>query len=1476
MASVLANTIDIQSAFTMLAATTAPTLTLTSGTLKISGASTITPFGGNGTSSANAVPLPAGLYINNANAALNWGTATSDGSGMQVRGAFTLAAGTLYLKGRYDANGVGVTTITGGTLEIPAGIGFVNAAAALFHIASLHTFVMTGGNINIKSHNSGAYTNPDYYNVSTLLSVTGGTVTFSDAAAIYSNCAKFYNLTVQNGAGAGTTLTRASTSSTILNNLTVATGNTLENGANNFLPNFSINGNTTSGSNLVPLQSGANVVVGQYLQGTGIPANTTVTAITQTQTTGIVTSGSNQVTGVPTNTGYVAGNMIAGNGIPAGTTISSIAGTGPYTLTLSGNAGASSSNAEVLIINPVITMSNAATATNSTSQVNFYNATAFTNTGSGTINIQSTSNPAYPANTTWASTINMNGSAGSQNFLTGTYTNVIINNTFSTPVVNMQNGGSNLVSGSTYNGASTINGALTLTAGAFTLNGKSLTLAGSTPTRTSGTIAGTSGALVFSNASDIALPSGIFASNTINPSLTINGAGAVTFPADAITAAGTTTIALGSKLTIAATLTTTGNVSCPGTFQLNSGGYATGAGTWNYGSTGTLAFNVSYGVDNGHVYWPASNGPVNVSVLTGALTIGTTAQTSRTVTGIFQTAAGVTLSNGSVLTLNGTAQINAGGFFASSPIFGSSSTLKYNQGGGFASRYTMGTEWPATSGPKNLILDNNSWVQLTGDRSLSGNVTLTNGAIQSSGAHTLTMSGTTQTFTVSTTTGGAVYGTDNGSGNDLTLAIANGSTTTFTGDATTSADDEKKFLNITVNSTGTLALSRGILCKYGTFTVNGTLQINSNGYVQSASGIAASYSSGKLIYNNAGAYTSTDKEWPTTNYPTNVTIQNSGTNVSLNNSKTVSGNLTVATGATLDLGVYTVNRASAGGILSVVGTLNLGETSGGQTGSNFPSNYSTVTLTGGTVNYNKATGGQTIYTTPTYATLVIGNTSGTQTIDANLTIPNLTINASASLSVAADKHLTVTGSMTNNGTLNLLSTSAGTATILTPASISGSGTATVQQYLPTVRNWYVSSPVTGATTPANYTVFQYNEPGDNVDLSVTNSTNYWKGLAQGTTFSSGRGYIVLPASGPATFTFSGTLNTGTVTTGTLTRTTNASKLGFNLVGNPYPAFLNLATLDTTNVLGSFWLRSKNATDTAYDFDTYNLKSGLGISKSGKAISSYIPPMQSFWVRVKQGQGPASLSFSNAMCDHINTPDNLFRAPSASNAVQQVLNLRISNGLNTDETILAFNPNASNGNDAYDTPKMAINSMSIPEIYTVIDTEQYAINGMNSIPFDTEIPLGFTTGQAGSNFSIKASQISNFDSTVKIYLKDYNNLSNTPIELTAETAYTFSSDVTANNSSRFALIFKSASVATVINGTENKNSWLSISGSNQIIVNATPNVESSVAIYNTVGQKLFSKTLNSTSTNLRTTLQSGVYLVTLTTAGRSVTKKVIID
>lgn len=517
---------------------------------------------------------------------------------------------------------------------------------------------------------------------------------------------------------------------------------------------------------------------------------------------------------------------------------------------------------------------------------------------------------------------------------------------------------------------------------------------------------------------------------------------------------------------------------------------------------------------------------------------------------------------------------------------------------------------------------------------------------------------------------------------------------------------------------------------------------------------------------------------------------------------------------------------------------------------------------------------------PTSSAISINILNGhTVNITGNSTTPSLTVNSGAVLNVNAGKQLTVQTALNNSGILNLLSNATGTATILTPTSISGSGTANVQQYLSTERNWYISSPVSNANAPTGFTYYKYNEAASSFSFPAFNV---------GDQFESGTGYIALPTTSPATITFTtqagGALNSGNKTIPLTFQ--GATKKGFNLIGNPYPANLNwtAAFVDAVNapvggtapktlIEPTIWYRTNtggtsNSTGT-WSFLTLNASTGQSVPAG---VSRIIPPMQAFWVRAK---ADGNLILDNTKLSLTHATSNPLKAPAVKNNQYQNLRLEVSNGTNTDETLIYFDANASNGYDRYDSPKMSNNNAAIPEIYTIAGTEQLVINGLKSISENTEMPLGFTTGQSNT-FSLKATEFNNFEAGLKVYIKD--NLLNVEQELTSSTEYSFTTNPTTTNS-RFTLIFKSNSTTTDINETVfSKQNVLVYNENNQIVVNCPGDLinKSFVVVYNTYGQMLLFKTITSPVSVLNIQLSSGVYLVKISNSGKIVTKKIIID
>jgi hypothetical protein len=704
------------------------------------------------------------------------------------------------------------------------------------------------------------------------------------------------------------------------------------------------------------------------------------------------------------------------------------------------------------------------------------------------------------------------------------------------------------------------------------------------------------------------------------------------------------------------------------------------------------------------------------------------------------------------------------------------------------------------------------------------------------------------TFTASDNTSRALTIIKSTSGTATTLSNngtwangVGGSTVIFTGspssgDAIHSIAGTIDFDRIAINKTSGTS---NVGASFGAGTsVTGTLEVGSGGYVATAPPTSFYGSSAILKFNQGtGAVydvNASDNSWSTTVVPNYITIS-SGT-VNLNANRTATGNLLID-GGTLVLNNNTPNLTIQG---------NWTRTSG-----SFTAGTGTITLSGTSDGTVDVTGGATMNN------LLIAKTGGAKVILAtSLSTSTVTVNPGAKLTLNSGQTLTAT-------TFNVQSDATGNGTFIDNGTVSAT-TANVQQYMATGRNWYISSPVAAATTSSvnattGTSMVSYNEPNG--------STTPWP--TESGTLTPMKGYIAVAPLGETgvTVNFSGALNTGNKSIA-LTRTAGQTKEGFNLVGNPYPSHLNWSEAIATaaNALTTIWYRTY--VSSAYVFQTYNATGGIG---TPLGVTGLTAPMQAFWVRANGGGG--TLTFNNSMRSHSATANPL-KAPASKNTEQQLLRLEVSNDINTDEAVVYFNSNASNAFDAYDSPKMTNAKAAIPEIYTLAGNEQVVINGLNSVSTNSELPVGFTTGQSNV-FSIKATEINNFDASTRIILKD--KYLNTEQELTIGTAYNFSSNITSA-SDRFSIVFKSAGVTTGTNPIADDDVIVYKNADNQIAIKNNSKLynNSTITIYNAMGQELMSKQVSGADSVIKTNLSSGVYFVHVNNSTNSITKKIIID
>ena len=487
------------------------------------------------------------------------------------------------------------------------------------------------------------------------------------------------------------------------------------------------------------------------------------------------------------------------------------------------------------------------------------------------------------------------------------------------------------------------------------------------------------------------------------------------------------------------------------------------------------------------------------------------------------------------------------------------------------------------------------------------------------------------------------------------------------------------------------------------------------------------------------------------------------------------------------------------------------------------------------------------------STIDVTVSSGLLTVDDNATVKTLTVNPGAKLTLAAGKTLTVVGGMT------LQSDATGTATLIdsyeTPTV-----NASVQQYVSAGRNWYISSPVSAAD-------YSWLSRGTSV-VEWSETIKDWVTVNSGALVK-GKGYIQVATSTPTVTGTTGTVNvTGTTNSGdvaiSVSRTESGSSRGFNLVGNPYPSYLKWTGVDgflaeTTNdsISTSFWLRTKNTLGD-YVFTTYNGSSHevVGGTNATTLLNEYIPPMQAFWIRVNANTAVSThnvgLTFKNNMRFHGVGDNNKFKAPKQNNRTR--LRLQVSNGSYSDESLLYFDDNAQNSFDNYDSPKMFNNVATKPEIFTNAGTEKLVINGMNEIPYNTEIPVGFMVGESG-NFTLSSVELSNFESGTRILLKD-KLYPASEFELAEGVSYNFSSQPTTASTDRFSLVFRAPSVTTAVDNTSKLNAQVFVNAANQITIIAPE--KSSYVIYNAVGQLSSEGTINHSPFTINHS--KGVYVV----------------
>jgi hypothetical protein len=551
------------------------------------------------------------------------------------------------------------------------------------------------------------------------------------------------------------------------------------------------------------------------------------------------------------------------------------------------------------------------------------------------------------------------------------------------------------------------------------------------------------------------------------------------------------------------------------------------------------------------------------------------------------------------------------------------------------------------------------------------------------------------------------------------------------------------------------------------------------------------------------------------------------------------------------------------------------------------------------------------------------NTSGpTNSIDAiingdlptsaDLACKNLTINSGKTLTVSSGNSLKVAGNLVNNGSIVFKSDASGSGIFDSfTGAISGTGSVTVERFIPANKRSFrfLSSAVTTSTSiKANWqenvsnttTVYADNQnPNSGYGTHITGAGGATNGFDTTTTnnpslysytngawaavvntnssFTAGTPYRLLVrgdrsinmSTNTPTPTNTTLRATGTLHTGNFTPALNQAASGYSFVGNPYQApidikaALNASTnMDKTKVY--YWDPTLN-TRGAYVTRTLSSNSN-NVSSS---FNQYLQPGQAVFVQ-NTSAGSPTMTITESHKSLNNAAAGVFRTTNTSDfgLLRVHLQANTNNQWNTIEGTLAVFNNMYSWNT---TEEDAVKFANLDEEVSLMQDNTSLAIAMQTNPSSTnELPIRLkNTRHTAYQWKFELSDYNGLTP----YLVDTQNSTYTPIENNTVVPFT----VNGQELNRFKIVFQ--------------NSALSVDDfANNIKLYPNPAkagasfyidgiAEATVSVYNVLGQNIPVQ-LKSQGYAIQVTptqtLSQGIYLVTVTTEGKTQHIKWIVE
>ncbi|WP_299671420.1 T9SS type A sorting domain-containing protein [uncultured Polaribacter sp.] len=413
-------------------------------------------------------------------------------------------------------------------------------------------------------------------------------------------------------------------------------------------------------------------------------------------------------------------------------------------------------------------------------------------------------------------------------------------------------------------------------------------------------------------------------------------------------------------------------------------------------------------------------------------------------------------------------------------------------------------------------------------------------------------------------------------------------------------------------------------------------------------------------------------------------------------------------------------------------------------------------------------------------------------------------------------------------------------------------------------NWHlISSPVDGEqydnTWIANNNILASTTPGktDNRAIATYNNTvasNNWDYFSAnpGTpvTFGSGIGYSLKRIT-VGNYTFTGTFPTSNVTP-----TISQNSSNWNLVGNPFPSFLNISNLITANTTN---LSPANQAIYVWNGTSYQ-----------SLTTGYLQPGQAFFINSNVASG--ALEISEGLQSH-ETGVTFYR----TNNTEQRIVLNISDGETLKSTEINYIKNKTIGLDPRFDIGLFDGVTSDLKLYSILvsnDNENaFEKQALPNASFeDLIIPIG-VKAKEGKEITFSAT-ISNLPEGIELFLED--RIENIFIKLdennTFKTTLSSDSDVVDRfflHTSQRSLSINEPIFSTSISIYQSDSSTLKMTG--------LPEGDSTVLVYDIFGRQIVKNSFTSSNTKeiKLPNFTTGIYLVKLNTVEGTTTKKIVL-